>query len=448
MTNWIFRVHRRIAQHLNSFIGQWLPEQRLFLKSDTATRFVRLRPVTQAVMLTGAMLVFGWSIIASSILLSDVISAGSSEEQVARVQAAFEERLDVLSRERDARAAEASAAQSRFALALDQVSLMQSALLSSEERRRELETGIEVIQTTLRRTMQERDAATAEVALRTAELAGQNGADHGPVVAPEDVAATLDIVAAALAGAAAERDRLQAEADKAEAELAAMLLEQRLLDQRNDEIFATLENAVSVSVEPLDKMFRAVGMNAESILETVRLGYSGTGGPLLPAAISASGEPEYSADLARATGILETLDRLNLYRIAAASLPLDMPVKAAYRTTSPFGRRWGTMHEGVDMAAPTGTPIYTTGDGVVTHAGWQSGYGYMIEIQHQFGTTTRYGHLSKMRVSVGQKVSRGQRIGDMGSTGRSTGPHLHYEVRVSGKPVNPMTFIMAASNVF
>ncbi|MBW6506639.1 MAG: M23 family metallopeptidase [Rhodobacteraceae bacterium] len=404
--------------------------------------------MTQAVMLTGTALVFGWSIVVSSILLSDVISAGSSEEQVARVQAAFEERLDSLSRERDARANEATAAQARFSLALQQVSLMQSTLLSSEERRRELETGIEVIQATLRRTMQERDAAAADVALLTAEMNGQADTATQQVVAPEDVAATLDIIAAALAQSAAQRDKAAAAASAAESELAEMQLEQRLLDQRNDEIFATIEAAVSVSVEPLDKMFRAVGMDADAILETVRQGYSGTGGPLLPVAMSASGEPEYSADLARATGILDTLDRLNLYRIAAQTLPLDTPVKAAYRLSSPFGRRWGTMHEGQDMAGPSGTPIYATGEGVVTHAGWQSGYGNMIEIRHAHGTVTRYGHLSKVRVSVGQKVSRAERIGDMGSTGRSTGPHLHYEVRVNGKPVNPMTFIRAASNVF
>ncbi|MDZ4118306.1 M23 family metallopeptidase [Phaeovulum sp.] len=441
-------MHRRVAQHLNTVVGRWLPEQRLFLKSDNATRFVRLRPLTQAVMLTGTALIFGWSVVVSSILLSDVISAGSSEEQVARAQAAFEGRLDELSHERDARADEAAAAQSRFSLALQQVSLMQSALLASEERRRELETGIDVIQSTLRRTMQERDAASAEVALRTAELNGQYGTAARTEVAPEDVAATLDIVAAALSSAAAERARAAAVAVAALQKLAEMQLEQRLLDQRNDEIFATLENAVSVSVGPLDKMFRAVGMDADAILETVRLGYSGTGGPLLPVAMSASGATEYSADLDRANGILDTLDRLNLYRIAAASLPLDTPVRAAYRLTSPFGRRWGTMHEGIDMAGPTGTPIYTSGDGVVVFAGWQAGYGNMIEIRHQFGTSTRYGHLSKIRITVGQKVSRGDRIGDMGSTGRSSGPHLHYEVHVSGKPVNPMTFIKAASNVF
>ncbi len=106
------------------------------------------------------------------------------------------------------------------------------------------------------------------------------------------------------------------------------------------------------------------------------------------------------------------------------------------------------MHEGIDMAGSTGSPVYSTGDGTVVHAGWENGYGNLVRIRHAFGLETRYGHLSKIRVSVGQKVSRGDRIGDMGNTGRSTGPHLHYEVRTNGNAVNPMTFIKAANNVF
>ena len=106
------------------------------------------------------------------------------------------------------------------------------------------------------------------------------------------------------------------------------------------------------------------------------------------------------------------------------------------------------MHNGTDFAAPHGTPIYSTADGVVTKAGWGSGYGRVIYIKHDFGIETRYAHLSRIRVKVGERVSRGQRIGDMGNTGRSTGTHLHYEVRVNGKAVNPMIYIKAANNVF
>ena len=106
------------------------------------------------------------------------------------------------------------------------------------------------------------------------------------------------------------------------------------------------------------------------------------------------------------------------------------------------------MHKGVDFAASVGTPIYSTGEGVVVQAGWQSGYGRLITVRHDFGIETRYAHLSKIRVKVGQRVSRGDRIGDMGASGRVTGVHLHYEVRVNGAPVNPMTYIKAAKNVF
>ena len=106
------------------------------------------------------------------------------------------------------------------------------------------------------------------------------------------------------------------------------------------------------------------------------------------------------------------------------------------------------MHAGVDLAAPNGTPIYATADGVVTTAGRESGYGYVVRIRHEFGIETVYAHQSKIRVKVGQQVSRGVQIGDMGSTGRGTGSHLHYEVRVNGQPVNPMTYLEAAKDVF
>jgi murein DD-endopeptidase MepM/ murein hydrolase activator NlpD len=84
----------------------------------------------------------------------------------------------------------------------------------------------------------------------------------------------------------------------------------------------------------------------------------------------------------------------------------------------------------------------------VTKAGWSSGYGRLVTIQHAFGIETKYAHNSNLRVKVGQRVSRGDHIADMGNTGRSTGTHLHYEVRVNGKPVNPMIYIKAARNVF
>ena len=139
---------------------------------------------------------------------------------------------------------------------------------------------------------------------------------------------------------------------------------------------------------------------------------------------------------------------MTLSRIAAEKAPFALPLEGNFRFTSGFGMRWGRMHKGTDFAAAHGSPIYATADGVVTHAGWMSGYGRVVKIRHAFGIETRYAHMSRLRVREGQRVSRGDRIGDMGNSGRSTGTHLHYEVRVGGKAVNPMTYIKAARDVF
>ena len=112
--------------------------------------------------------------------------------------------------------------------------------------------------------------------------------------------------------------------------------------------------------------------------------------------------------------------------------------------SSGYGLRWNgaEFHQGIDIAAEMGTPIVATADGVVTIAGWNAGgYGNMVDIDHGSGVSTRYGHASAVVVTPGQRVRRGQIIAYVGSTGHSTGPHLHYEVRLSGQPVNPTSYL-------
>ena len=112
--------------------------------------------------------------------------------------------------------------------------------------------------------------------------------------------------------------------------------------------------------------------------------------------------------------------------------------------SSGYGLRWNgaEFHQGIDIAAEMGTPIVATADGVVTLAGWNAGgYGNMVDIDHGSGVSTRYGHASAVVVTAGQRVRRGQIIAYVGSTGHSTGPHLHYEVRLSGQPVNPSSYL-------
>jgi murein DD-endopeptidase MepM/ murein hydrolase activator NlpD len=111
------------------------------------------------------------------------------------------------------------------------------------------------------------------------------------------------------------------------------------------------------------------------------------------------------------------------------------------RFTSGFGKRWGRMHKGVDWACPVGTAVKASCSGTVASAGWSNGYGYCITITHSDGKQTRYGHLSKILVSAGDKVSQGEKIALSGNTGRSTGPHIHFEIIVNGVQVNPLNYL-------
>lgn len=100
------------------------------------------------------------------------------------------------------------------------------------------------------------------------------------------------------------------------------------------------------------------------------------------------------------------------------------------------------MHAGLDIAAAPGSPVYAPADGVVSYAGYDQGYGKLVSIDHGYGVSTRFGHASQIYVQVGQKVSKWDVVAAVGNTGRSTGPHLHYEVRINGTPVDPINFIL------
>jgi len=430
---------------LNHMLERRLPERRVFLRSDSETRYLRLSPLTQLVAATGTTLIAVWMIIASAIILMDSIGSGNLREQAGRDLVLFENRVAELAHERDMRANEAAAAQERFNTALKQISSMQSQLLASEERVRELETGVDMVQANLRDALKARDEAQQGEEQVLAKLNGDANAAKG--MTPEDMESTVDVLSVALADTAAERDEMARTASQAMKMADVLETDLKLMEEKNDRIFTQLEDAMTVSVAPLDKMFKAAGMPVDSMLATVKRGYSGQGGPLTPITFSTKGGL-IDPDSMRANALIDKMDKLNIYRIAAQKAPFALPLKDSFRYTSGFGPRWGRMHEGTDFAAAYGTPIYATADGVVTFSGWSSGYGRLVKIQHEFGIETRYGHQSQLLVKVGQRVSRGEQIGAMGNSGRSTGTHLHYEVRVQGKAVNPMIYIKAANDVF
>jgi murein DD-endopeptidase MepM/ murein hydrolase activator NlpD len=135
------------------------------------------------------------------------------------------------------------------------------------------------------------------------------------------------------------------------------------------------------------------------------------------------------------------------------SLPITAPLDNYY-TTSGFGRRTDpfngnvALHEGLDLVSNVGAEVLATAPGTVIFAGWQGEYGRLVEIDHGLGITTRYAHLKAISVEVGETVDYRDQIGLLGSSGRSTGPHVHYEVRFNDRPFNPMNFLKAGRYVF
>ncbi len=197
----------------------------------------------------------------------------------------------------------------------------------------------------------------------------------------------------------------------------------------------------------LDRRLAQTNATLKKLGVAGRIARGGMGGPMLDAN-SAEAQADLKAD-AQFRTLFQSWKKLDTLQQGAIAIPSVQPVQKL-NFTSNFGirsdpfRGTAAMHAGVDIPGPVGTPIYATADGIVDHAARQGGYGNMVEINHGKGIATRYGHLSKILVADGARVTRGQLIALMGSTGRSTGPHLHYEVRIDGHAVNPIPFLTTA----
>jgi murein DD-endopeptidase MepM/ murein hydrolase activator NlpD len=170
----------------------------------------------------------------------------------------------------------------------------------------------------------------------------------------------------------------------------------------------------------------------------------GQGGPYIPLETKSLSAKEIS--------VFEDLDRLNALERVVTKLPLGVPMKTG-KYTSGFGSRMdpftGRMarHMGIDFSGPVGSKVYSSAKGKVVYSGWRGSYGNVVELSHGYGITSRYAHLSRIAVNEGDSINIGQAIGVQGTTGRSTGLHLHYEIRYNDKPLNPSNFIKAGNHV-
>jgi murein DD-endopeptidase MepM/ murein hydrolase activator NlpD len=362
-----------------------------------AGRQVRFGPVAFWIAVGTIVIMAGWSVVtATYFAFHDDVLKGLMARQLAQ-QYAYEDRIAELREQIDRTTSRQLLSQEQFERRLDELMRRQAAL---ESRAGTLGGAAE-------------PAATGSIAA---------GRGSEPVRKPEPLDGKQSSISGKLEHIAASLDRVEQD-----------------------------ENA---AVERMQARYENKTREIKSVLASLGLRYDAApqaaGGPFVPVRL-----PPASDTFARAlTRVAIARAQAQDVSSALTFVPLRAPLPGELDVSSPFGVRIDpflhqpAMHTGMDLRGNLGDPVHATAAGKVVKAGWEGGYGQMVEIDHGEGLSTRYGHLSEIDVTVGQKVRIGQVIGRLGSTGRSTGPHLHYETRINGEAVNPAKFLAAGVKLF
>ena len=404
------------VKHLKSktkaFFEKTFPERQIYHRSGGSVRYVSISPWRQATMAGAATLIVGWCLFATvAVLLRGPgidIQGGSSDRKTARL-------------ERDLRQAKA-AEQTALQLLETRTTDFNSAINEAEDRHKTLKR--------LLANLQGQDTASS-IALngQNASLLIDSTIEEGDPRQSRPEGAEQ---------AANNTSTFRARTDE-------LITEQAVfLDAFEDEAVRRAESARGI--------IRLTGVSAARVLEQ-----PGMGGPLVQIGLTnsaAAAELEADPFKRRIYEVEARLYEAQQFENAIRALPLGPPVDVPdYRETSGFGyrsdpfNRRTAFHEGTDFGAYYGAPIISTAPGTVTFAGVKGGYGRVVEVDHGGGFRTRYGHMNSIAVQAGAKIGIGQKLGTMGSTGRSTGPHLHYEIYFRGKSYDPIKFLRAGKHV-
>ena len=442
MKNDLNRDWRVILTELSDRI---FPERQFYYRSQGNVRFVSLNKPAQGLLTAVLITSFGWVVFASVYLLFKDQIIDSKNRRIANMESAYEQLSQELSDTQDHFVALTSDLETKHKQLLDLVHYKGSL----ENRLSSLTGELDTVISERDKALKLKQALKAQVEQLESNLSVTS--THN-----SSLSESLHTTRQSLSQITQDRDgakKLHLSAAKRVAELGQRLTE---LKSSQQNLINRIQDRTHVSVGEMESMVKLTGLDVVDLLRLTDAAETGQGGPLVSLdAIQSANEfkgmgnefessvLELELHLARWEGLQQILQ----------TLPLSPPADNFYRSSGfgkrkdPFTKRWA-MHYGLDFAGPFKTIVRATAAGVVTYAGRKGPYGRFVEINHGLGVKTRYAHLHKILVKKGGKVNFRQKIGMMGSTGRSTGSHVHYEVLFNGRSQDPDKFLKAGKYVF
>jgi len=325
-------------------------------------------------------------------------------------------------------------------------------LASRDQQNATLTAELKTTQQQLASAQQQHDGDVAQIGSLDGQIVALQSTIDSTSQDKTDLARQVEQNERAVATLVAQRAALQS--TRADLSQSISGLKERLasLQENQAEFVSSLAERTRSNMAEMEKTVEMTGLNMDKLLQKADDTHSGQGGPFIPAPTTAQDENEQKLMMSVAT-LDGEVGRWEKLQVILRSLPLTAPVDHYYISSS-FGERVDpingekAIHEGVDMVGALRSEVLATAPGTVVFAGWQTGYGQVVEIDHGFGVHTFYAHLDSISVKKGQTVDYRDILGLLGTTGRSSGPHVHYEVRYDNRPLDPMGFLKAGRYVF
>jgi len=418
------------------------PERQFFVRTEGRLSHIRLSTRVQGFLALVVIMVGAWAAFSSaSYILHDEVLA-AKDNQIANVRLAYRSLLG-----------EVAEYQKKFTNMSGDLEQYHGMMLNLAEQNTALQRNLSSVETQLRSTEIEREniiGARENLKSRLREIEDDMKKLANRNFALKD---TLTSAERELQSAVAERNQALFESSRMRRKVEDLEIRLSSLQSAEQDVVQRLTERTAASVEEFGKVVELAGLDVNQMIEADETVTANQGGPFITANDpSADGRPGELLKVSLTTLDMH-LNQLDGLKAVMSKMPLTVPmdhfqITSAYgKRRDPLNGRWA-MHYGLDLGGVYKAPIYATAPGVVTFVGWKNNYGRVVEITHGAGLKTRYGHLFQTLVKKGDAVKFRERIALMGNSGRTSGPHLHYEILFKGRPKDPMKFIKAGRYVF